>query len=121
MIVALRLFLRTSRQCHAQTFRLVPNLPTLTLSDLQPHLTSFLATHPQNPPVTPFPATHTISPSCKSLPCHTYKKNRGVSPWECGGLFIPSLEGPPLSRPPISRQSQHIDEARYVITYYFLA
>src|SRR6266404_1343952 len=53
--------------------------PALTVSDLQPALTSFPATHPQNSPVTPFAATHTNSPSCKSFPCHTYKK-QGVSP-----------------------------------------
>src|SRR6267142_6696386 len=42
-------------------------------------VTPFPATHPQDSAVTPFAATHTNSPSCKSFPCHTYKK-QGLSP-----------------------------------------
>src|SRR6267142_5980407 len=79
MIVAVRPFLRTARQCEVETSRPVPNLATFSLSNLEPLLTLLPATHPQNSPVTPFAATHTNSPSCKSFPCHTYKK-QGVSP-----------------------------------------
>src|SRR5258705_12394334 len=89
MIVALRPFLRTARQCEVETSRPVPNLATFSLSNLEPLLTPFPATHPQNPPVTPFAATHTNSPSCKSFPCHTYKKQRTFPPWESGGLANP--------------------------------
>src|SRR6267142_4836538 len=78
MIVAVRPFLRTARQCEVETSRPVHNLATFSLSNLEPLLTPFPATHPQNPPVTPFAATHTNSPSCKSFPCHTYKKQGGV-------------------------------------------
>src|SRR5882757_968207 len=78
MIVALRPFLRTARQCELETSRPVPNLATFSLSNLEPLLTPLPATHPQNSPVTPFAATYTNSPSRKSFPCHTYKRQRGV-------------------------------------------
>src|SRR6266478_6021182 len=80
-------------------FAPIPALRALTFSDLQTAPTPFPATHPQNSPVTPFAATHTNSPSCKSFPCHTYKK-QGVSPWECGGLaaaFTPANLAPQIS------------------------
>src|SRR6267142_2259114 len=93
MIAALQVFLQTSSQLYAPTP--APNLIHLLFKAFgvfrfplpcSATLTPFPATHPQNSPVTPFAATHTNSPSCKSFPCHTYKK-QGVSPfWECGGL-----------------------------------
>src|SRR6266404_4016753 len=86
--------------------------PALTVSDLQPALTSFPATHPQNSPVTPFAATHTNSPSRKSFPCHTYKK-QGVSPWECGGLAAG------FAAANLAPQISHVGEARYHITSFF--
>jgi hypothetical protein len=42
-------------------------------------LTPLAATHTKNSPLSPLAATHTKTPSCKSFPCHTYKK-QGVSP-----------------------------------------
>src|SRR6266478_6016722 len=80
-------------------FAPIPALRALTFSDLQTAPTPFPATHPQNSPVTPFAATHTNSPSCKSFPCHTYKK-QGVSPFGSAAVL------PPLSRSPTSRPNQ---------------
>src|SRR5882757_4138766 len=114
MIVALRPFLRTARQCELETSRPVPNLATFSLSNLEPLLTPFPATHPQNPPVTPFAATHTNSPSCKSFPCHTYKKQGGVPLWECGGLAAA------FTAANLAPQISHVGEARYHITSFFL-
>src|SRR6266481_6443880 len=99
MIVALRPFLRTARQCEVETSRPVPNLATFSLSNLEPLLNPFPATHPQNPPVTPFAATHTNSPSRKSFTCHTYRKQRVY-------LFESAAVLPPLSRSPTSRPNR---------------
>src|SRR6266403_983299 len=107
MIAALQVLRQTSSQLDAPTpaanlihllFKPsgVLRLPPPSSATLSP----FPATHPQNSPATPFAATHTNSPSCKSFPCHTYKK-QGVSPWECGGLaaaFTPVTRAP--NQPP---------------------
>src|SRR5882762_8874198 len=89
MIVARRPFPRIPRHFRAQTFASIPKVPWLMFSERR-FLTPFPATHPQNSLVTPFAATHTNSPSCKSFPCHTYKKQGGVPcaarPLEQGGV-----------------------------------
>src|SRR6267154_5344802 len=110
MIVALRPFLRTARQCELETSRPVPNLATFSLSNLEPLLTPLPATHPQNLPVTPFAATHTNSPSRKSFPCHTYKKTGGVT---LVGVrrSCRRFHGRQLSAP-----ISHVGESRYHIT-----
>src|SRR6266404_3174071 len=85
VIAALQVFLQTSSQLYAPTP--APNLIHLLFKAFgvlrfplpcSATLTPLPATHPQNPPVTPFAATHANSPSCKSFPCHTYKKQGGV-------------------------------------------
>src|SRR5712672_2707410 len=40
-------------------------------------LTPLPATHTSHSSVSPFPATHPKSPTCKSSPCHTSKKQGG--------------------------------------------
>src|SRR6267154_5270996 len=76
MIVAFRSAPPSFRSFLANTFSA---LVTSAHRTSRPFLTPFPATHAQNSPVTPFAATHTNSPSRKSFPYHTYKK-QGVSP-----------------------------------------
>src|SRR6266404_2933805 len=72
VIAALQVFLQTSSQLYAPTP--APNLIHLLFKAFG--VLRFPL--PCSATLTPLPATHANSPSCKSFPCHTYKKQGGV-------------------------------------------